>query len=243
MDAGTEDVLNRLRDINEYAFERFVADLWEQFGWKTEVTAGSQDRGVDIIAEKSYPVSQKHIIQAKRWGKGNKVGGPAIREYSSLQYQEEEVDVVIVVTTSSYTQQARKAASNLSVKLVDGKDIHELLIKAEAGDLLQQYSDESESEVVTCTNCDETFSTSAALEEHQISEHRVKCELCSEPFRNKTTLKGHIESEHIGCPYCSELFQTESSIREHLHDAHDQDELSRIDRRRVDQYLNSQNSG
>lgn len=39
------------------------------------------------------------------------------------------------------------------------------------------------------------------------------------------------------CRYCEQTFEEETALREHLYEAHDQDELSRIDRRRVEQYV------
>jgi|GEM_PF-1443789 len=39
------------------------------------------------------------------------------------------------------------------------------------------------------------------------------------------------------CPYCEYVFKEESEIREHLYEVHARDNLSRIDRKRVDQYV------
>lgn len=39
------------------------------------------------------------------------------------------------------------------------------------------------------------------------------------------------------CRYCEQTFEEETALREHLYEAHEQDELSRIDRRRVEQYV------
>lgn len=60
-----EELLSQLREMNEYEFERLVADICEQQGWETTITAGSNNRGIDILAEKSSPFNQKQVIQAK----------------------------------------------------------------------------------------------------------------------------------------------------------------------------------
>ncbi|MFB6201407.1 MAG: tol-pal system YbgF family protein, partial [Halorhabdus sp.] len=39
------------------------------------------------------------------------------------------------------------------------------------------------------------------------------------------------------CPYCEQTFDDEPAIREHLYEEHDQEALSRIDRKRVEQYI------
>lgn len=38
------------------------------------------------------------------------------------------------------------------------------------------------------------------------------------------------------CHYCEQTFEEEAALREHLYEAHERDELSRIDRKRVEQY-------
>lgn len=140
MDFEREEVLSNLRQINEYDFEEFIAKLWNRYGWETEVTAGSNDRGIDVIAEKHRPFEQKHLIQVKRWGSGNKVGGPEIQQYSSLLRRGDGIDAVVVVTTSSFSRQAKELASELNVKLVDGFDLYDVLSEIDADDLVKQYA-------------------------------------------------------------------------------------------------------
>ncbi|MFB6145568.1 MAG: restriction endonuclease [Candidatus Nanohaloarchaea archaeon] len=68
------------------------------------VTRASNDRGIDIVAEKEQPYHQKVLIQTKRYSKGNKVGSKEVQQYYSLKDQEDNVDQVITVTTSSFTK-------------------------------------------------------------------------------------------------------------------------------------------
>lgn len=131
-----ERILNRLQGMNEYDFEELVAKVWEKRGWDTTVTQGSNDRGIDVIAKKDSPFSQKHLIQAKKYASGNKVGAPEIQQYSSLRHQEADVDAIIVVTTSSFSRQAEQAAKDLNVKLIDGSTLRDIIAEAEAEGLL-----------------------------------------------------------------------------------------------------------
>jgi len=39
------------------------------------------------------------------------------------------------------------------------------------------------------------------------------------------------------CRYCEQTFEEETALREHLYEAHERDELSRIDQKRVEQYV------
>lgn len=119
MNSSNEELLNKLQNMDEYKFEKLVADLWEEQGWNTTVTSGSNDRGVDVIAEKETPFYQKQVIQAKCYSSNNKVGSPDIQQYSSLKHQIDSVDNVIVVTTSDFTSQAQDTAGDLDVKTIN----------------------------------------------------------------------------------------------------------------------------
>lgn len=139
MDLNRQELLSQLRQMDEYEFEKLVADVWEQRGWTTTVTSSSSDRGIDVVAEKSSPFSQKQLIQAKRYSAGNKIGGPDIQQYSSLRHQENDVDAVVVVTSSSFSSQARQRAEELNVKLVDGEGIYDMISDLDSQDLLSGY--------------------------------------------------------------------------------------------------------
>ncbi len=41
----------------------------------------------------------------------------------------------------------------------------------------------------------------------------------------------------VECRYCEQTFEEESALREHLYEVHERDELSRIDQKRVEQYV------
>jgi restriction endonuclease Mrr len=135
------EILNQIRKINEYEFEALVAETWEQYGWETNVTSGSGDQGIDVVATKTLPFEQKVVIQAKRYKKNSPVGSPDIQQYSSLRHQEDGVDAVIVVTTSSFTKQAEQIADNLNVKLIDGETFVTILLEADSEPIIEKHVD------------------------------------------------------------------------------------------------------
>jgi len=47
----------------------------------------------------------------------------------------------------------------------------------------------------------------------------------------------------VECRYCEQTFEQESALREHLYEDHERDELSRIDRKRVEQYVDEHGLG
>lgn len=139
---------NAFRRIDPYTFERVVARIWELQGYETTVSSGSYDRGIDIVAQTDSPVEQKVLIQAKRYADGNKIGSQTVRNYATLHRQEPDADTVIIVTTSSFTEEAESLASDLQVKTVDGDGLSELVNDTEDDqleELLELSSKDTES--------------------------------------------------------------------------------------------------
>lgn len=128
-----------LQKMDSFEFEHFVADLWERRGWQTFVSQESSDRGVDITAVRSDDGFQtKAVIQAKRFQSDNRVGSPQIQQYASLREQE-DADLGVVVTTSSFTDQAESLADDLNLKLVDINDLASVIEEQQSDNLLEEY--------------------------------------------------------------------------------------------------------
>lgn len=134
------DLKRALQEMDDYDFEHFVADLWEQLGWDTEVSTQSADRGIDVVATRNSPYEEKALIQAKRYGPNTTVGSPAIQQYASLKHQRHGVDKVLVVTTNGFSSQAEELAHQLNVKLVDGDDLVKLVGDLDAMELVERYA-------------------------------------------------------------------------------------------------------
>jgi len=141
MDLSKDGVLTLLRQVNEYEFEELVADLLEHWGWQTSVTPGSNDGGVDIVAEKYEPFAQTYVLQVKQYAPGNRIGSPDVQQYSSLRHGDASVDGVIVLTTAEFTSKAQDTAEDLNVKLLDGDDVYEIATEVGVESVLGQYLD------------------------------------------------------------------------------------------------------
>jgi HJR/Mrr/RecB family endonuclease len=136
------ELINKLRSLDAYSFEELVADLWTERGWNAVATTESGDRGIDVIAERQDPIPEKQLIQVKKYAEGNTVGSRDIQQYSSLRHQQNGVDAVVVVTTSTFTKQARELAENLNVKLVDIDLLCELIRLENAYDIVRWHAGE-----------------------------------------------------------------------------------------------------
>lgn len=133
-----------LHSLTWLEFEQVVADYWGYKGWETEVTSTSSDGGVDIIATKDTPYPKTVYLQAKHYCKSNTITGPMVREYAA-HLLDKNVDEVLIVTTSSFTTQARKFATEMNLKLIDGTSLSKMLVDDRVDVFLRrkQPSDES----------------------------------------------------------------------------------------------------
>lgn len=102
------------------AFEKECARILKEAGWKTRLTVGSGDQGVDIEAEFD---GMFVVIQCKNYSAP--VGNAAVQEVAAgvMHYR---ADRGVVVSRSSYTKAARRLAATTGVLLVDIEDLSDL---------------------------------------------------------------------------------------------------------------------
>lgn len=103
-----------LDEMEGHDFEYYCADLLRDHGFiEVEVTKGSGDYGVDILAEKD---GITYAIQCKRYSEP--VGVKAVQEaYSGRDYYDRMVGAVL--TNQYFTQPAVDAAKKLKILLWD----------------------------------------------------------------------------------------------------------------------------
>lgn len=118
-----------LLDCSHREFEVLVADLWREGGFDARATKYVQDFNIDVIAESD---SRRELIQAKQYKPGNKVGVGTVQRTAGLLV-EFDADSVAVVTSSSFTANARESVDRMDeqVRLVDGEKLRDLLTKSQ----------------------------------------------------------------------------------------------------------------
>ncbi len=96
-------------------------------GLTVEVTGGPGDEGVDIIARDITPITGgMYLVQCKRYALDRKVGVADVRElYGTVQ--EKRASKGVLVTSSTFTTQARRFAEDKPLELIDGTELQELL--------------------------------------------------------------------------------------------------------------------
>lgn len=134
---GEKIDLKPIRDVIQSAlygfdpkdFERFIANLFESFGYTASETRYVGDKGIDVIGTlNAEGVAEVNVqIQVKRI-KG-KVGAGEIR---NLRGSLKQGDMACFVTSSDFTPHAREEAEEpgkIRVMLIDGIDLTNLILK------------------------------------------------------------------------------------------------------------------
>jgi restriction system protein len=126
-------VLERVRQVTPKFFEELVVDLLVAMGYggsredAAAVVGHSGDEGIDGIIKEDRLGLDAIYVQAKRWK--DSVGRPDIQRFAgALQGQRARKGVFI--TTSTYSPDAKAYVTNLQITivLIDGKELAELMI-------------------------------------------------------------------------------------------------------------------
>lgn len=93
-------------------FEEHAAKVLKSKGFKNvEVTQGSGDQGIDILASKK---GKKYAIQAKNYS--HPVGNKAVQEaFAGCSFY--KCDIPVVLTNSTFTDAAKELATSINVEL------------------------------------------------------------------------------------------------------------------------------
>lgn len=124
--------LGTLLTVSGAEFESIVAELFRALGYgAVERIGGSGDLGIDLTA--TDPDGLVVIIQCKRYGRGQKVGSPAVQSLMGAVVNR-GADRGIFVTTSSFTTPARRHAetARIPITLIDGDAITRLAVQISA---------------------------------------------------------------------------------------------------------------
>ncbi len=132
------DLLQQLKSISPGLFEKIVVELLVKMGYGgTRQDAGraigkSGDEGIDGIIKEDRLGLDIIYLQAKRWE--NTVGRPEVQKFAGA-LQGQRARKGIMITTSSFSQDAQEYASRIDSKivLIDGDRLSQLMIDHNLG--------------------------------------------------------------------------------------------------------------
>jgi restriction endonuclease Mrr len=107
------EVLAGLRKMEPGEFEEYVAGLFSKLGYQTEVTGGSGDGGIDVIARKD---GIENYIQCKKYK--NKVGPSMVRDFYGAMADHLAKGKGFLVTTGYFTPEDEMFAEDKPLELI-----------------------------------------------------------------------------------------------------------------------------
>ena len=113
------ELLGWLRELKPWEFERYIAELFTKLGYKTTVTGGGYDRGVDVVAEKD---GLKHYIQCKKYIT-SVVGVNELRDFYGAIADHLAQAKGYFITTNKFTLEAERFAEDKPIELIDGSKL------------------------------------------------------------------------------------------------------------------------
>ena len=133
-------MLDALKGVDPYQFERIVLDLLEKMGYgeveRDKWGGRGGDGGIDGVINQDPLGLEKVYVQAKRWQ--NTVGDSEIRDFSgSLVTRGASKGVFI--TTSDFSGAARQTEQNISkgnqqlIRLINGQELSRLMVEHGVG--------------------------------------------------------------------------------------------------------------
>lgn len=117
--------ISYLDKMNPYDFEEYVCKLYKGLGYnQSRCTSGSGDFGADVIAENKH---EKITVQVKRYNQRKSVGSDVVQKILGAQAYYHATSSAIV-TTSYFTEPAKKMAQSCRVKLIDRDELKRILM-------------------------------------------------------------------------------------------------------------------
>jgi restriction system protein len=131
------ELLDKIRNINPYFFEKLVIDLLDTMGYvgpngNAMVTSKSNDGGIDGIINQDPLGTNTVYVQAKRYKEDNIIQRPDIQSfYGALAGI--NADRGVFITTSRFSKSAIEYAMRQGIVLVDGIQLTDMMLKYKVG--------------------------------------------------------------------------------------------------------------
>jgi hypothetical protein len=124
----TEKLLEKLRSIDWFQFEKLVALLYRKLGYTASRRGGANpDGGIDLVIEKD---GRRAAVQCKHWKTWN-VGVKPVREFLGA-LTDAKLTKGILITLRGYTGDARQLAAKHGIEIVNETGLAHMLEKTDA---------------------------------------------------------------------------------------------------------------
>ena len=126
-----QELLEKIRTLDAYSFKKYIAGIFQSFGYQTKVTPYNRDNGIDIIMRKnnlqSYVQCKKHNIST--------VEASTVKDFYEPIASRLNGGFAFIITINSFSEDARRFAKNpkhtSNIMLIDGQRLIRLIQSAE----------------------------------------------------------------------------------------------------------------
>lgn len=126
-----QELLEKIRTLDAYSFKKYIAEIFQSFGYQTKVTPYNRDNGIDIIMRKnnlqSYVQCKKHNIST--------VEASAVKDFYEPIASRLNGGFAFIITINSFSEDAKRFAKNPkhtnNIMLIDGQRLIRLIQSAE----------------------------------------------------------------------------------------------------------------
>ncbi len=110
-----------LLDVDPFDFEDLITNLFRKMGYDAKTTQKTNDGGIDCELYSNDPIlGGKFIVQVKRYK--NNIDIPKLREFESVLRNSDAMKGIFI-STSSFSPQCEKFASENNIQLIDGNNL------------------------------------------------------------------------------------------------------------------------
>lgn len=132
--------LQDLLALSPTGFELAIADLLQDLGYqRVSRVGGAGDLAADITCVDRS--GRAAVVQCKRYALTQRVGSPDIQKFIGMSTVHHHAQVSIFVTTTSFTEPARRLAQQHNIQLVDGASLVDLMSHLQLGGTRKALSD------------------------------------------------------------------------------------------------------
>lgn len=126
-----QELLEKIRTLDAYSFKKYIAEIFQSFGYQTKVTPYNRDNNIDIIMRKnnlqSYVQCKKHNIST--------VEASAVKDFYEPIASRINGGFAFIITINSFSEDAKRFAKNpkhtSNIMLIDGQRLIRLIQSAE----------------------------------------------------------------------------------------------------------------
>lgn len=121
LEMDEEKILYMLKGMTPARFEVEMANMFTALGYRTELTGGSGDGGIDVVAEKN---GKRYFIQCKKFIT-REVTPHDVRDFlGAITNVNNPAERGFFITTNKFTIAAERAAEgNARIELIDGREL------------------------------------------------------------------------------------------------------------------------